>query len=236
MSSGELSLLRQDARRLGTPLSRETAARLVGFLDLLYRWNRSARLTAIARRDAVRLHLLDSLSALPLLEGAESLADVGTGGGLPGIPLAIVNPQVHVWLIESKRRRCSFLRHVLSEMSLTNCEVVEGDAGALRKCAPGFSGAIARAFARPPEFLEVASGIVEPGGIAVVMGGASLCERDLDTVARRLGAVVEACRRVVLPGGTEKRVLLRYRFAGGPLEFEPRGRPEEAGKESPDGS
>ncbi len=217
MNGGELSLLRHDARHLGMVLSEETAARLVSFLDLLYQWNRSAGLTAIARADAVRLHLLDSLVALPLLDGVETLADVGTGGGLPGIPLAIAEPRLQVSLIESKRRRCSALRHVLHEMSLTNCRVLETDVRRLSGSVPRFSAAIARAFAKPAEFLEVASGIVRAGGVAVVMGGASLREQDLAATAARLGAVVEARRRVVLPSGSERRLLLRYRFASGAL-------------------
>ncbi len=215
MNESEVSELVSGARRLGLEVGRDQACRLARYLDLLYQWNRSAGLTRIERADGVRLHLIDSISAVPLLEGVRTLADVGSGGGLPGIPIAVVVPGTHVRLVESKRRRCSFLRHVVSVLELENCEVVEADATRLVGPRPLAEAVIARAFSEPSKFLTLASQLVGPRGVAVVMGGASLPERELDALASSLDAAAEARRRFVLPGGTEKRILVRYRFGRG---------------------
>jgi 16S rRNA (guanine527-N7)-methyltransferase len=100
-------------------------ARLEQHLQLISKWNRVHNLTAVRETEQmVILHLLDSLSVLPHLEGARTVLDVGTGPGLPGIPIAIALPGSHVTLLDSSHKKCAFLQQAKTELGLANVEVV----------------------------------------------------------------------------------------------------------------
>src|SRR5690606_30834440 len=107
----------------GCPVAPDVAAALAEYLALLVKWNRTYNLTGIRDPDElVERHLVESLALAPLLRG-ERIADVGTGAGLPGIPLAIVSPERHFVLIESRAKRVRFLRHVVLTLGLENAEI-----------------------------------------------------------------------------------------------------------------
>src|SRR5262245_46400292 len=114
------------ARRLekaGIALPTADNAALDQFLELLARWNRVFNLTGIrGRRELIERHLVESLALRPLLRG-ERIADVGTGAGLPGVPLAISERARAFTLIESRAKRVRFLRHVVAELHLKNVEI-----------------------------------------------------------------------------------------------------------------
>ena len=117
--------LADGARELGLELTEEQAGRLIAHLDLLDDWNARMNLTAIRERgQQVTKHVLDSLSVRPFLRG-ERIADVGSGAGFPGIPLAIVEPARRFTLIESTGKKCRFLEHVRDTLALPNVEVVQ---------------------------------------------------------------------------------------------------------------
>lgn len=176
---------------------------LSSFLELLYRWNESAGLTTIARADAARLHVLDSLCALPLLADSRQLGDLGSGAGLPGIPLAVMRPDLCVVLVEKKRRKCSFLREAVRELRLTNCEVLEGDAAELAAQGGVFETAIARAFLQPRQLLPVLTKVARERAIAMLGPTA-------DAALGPLPPGWEQVRRIdlELPGGSGERRLL----------------------------
>jgi 16S rRNA (guanine527-N7)-methyltransferase len=159
------------ARRLeraGIRLAEADAAALARFLDLLMRWNRVYNLTGI--RDVAELvdrHLIESLALKPLLKG-ERIADVGTGAGLPGVPLAITERARRFTLIESRAKRVRFLRHVVGELALTNAEVAHGRAEHLRPERP-FDTVLARAVAPPAELLEICRTLTAPGSILLLL-------------------------------------------------------------------
>jgi len=182
--------------------------RLLDYLALLYRWNRRVRLTTIEPADAIRLHLLDSLSLLPYLGPPTDLVDLGSGAGLPGIPLAIADPRRAVLLVESKRKRCSFLLEAIRVLELENCTVVEEDARVLAASGRTYGSVVGRAYLSPPALVELAAGMVAPGGRLLMMGG----RERLDGVG--LAAVAgESFRPVVnevleLPGGSERRRII----------------------------
>ena len=165
------STLVAGARQLGVELSPDAAASMVRYLDHFYSWNDYAGFTSIDRRDGVRLHLLDSLSIAPELAAARSITDLGSGGGMPGIPLAISLPDARVTLVESKRRRCSFLREAIRQLDLqARVTVEERDATQL---APGVppDAVIARAFLPPAELLALASTLLRTDGLLIIMAG-----------------------------------------------------------------
>lgn len=120
------ALLERGLAALGLPMPDDAPDRLLAYLGLLEKWNRTYNLTAI--RDPLRMvthHLLDSLAVLPHLpEG--TLADVGAGGGLPGIPLAIAQPWRRVALNDANQKKAAFLKQAVIELQLANAEVHAG--------------------------------------------------------------------------------------------------------------
>jgi 16S rRNA (guanine527-N7)-methyltransferase len=146
---------------------------LQAYLDLLAKWNKTYNLTAI--RDplqAVSLHVLDSLSVLrELPEGRGELADIGSGGGLPGIPLAIAEPARRVTLNDANEKKGAFLRQAVIELGLRNAEVHIGRAEQWRP-AQRFAVVISRGFASVVDFLSACRHLVAPGGVLAAMKGA----------------------------------------------------------------
>ena len=156
-------------RELG--LDASLAEPLLGYLALLARWNQAYNLTAIRdRREMLVKHLLDSLAMHAHLDGIGSLADLGTGPGLPGIPLAIARPSLQVTLVESNGKKARFLREAVRQLKLGNVSVVESRIEAFD--APGrFDAITARALATLPLILELGGHLLRPGGRLLAMKG-----------------------------------------------------------------
>lgn len=184
--------------------------KLLRYLDLLYIWNRAAGLTTIPRQDAVRLHLLDSLAALAAVDQGPCL-DLGTGAGLPGMVLAIASPAMEFVLVESNRKRCSFLLEVIRVLGVPNARLVQGDVESLPHY-PSYPVVVSRAFRPPAEFLAIAVPLVEPGG-KVVLLMADPTQKVLDELASGCGFPIEGVRRVRLPAGGEPRAIVSFRSA-----------------------
>jgi len=155
---------------LGLALGPGAREKLHEYLALLAKWNRTYNLTAI--RDPLKMvthHLLDSLAVLPELP-AGRLADVGSGAGLPGIPIAIAEPQRAVALAEANQKKSAFLRQAVMELGLGNAEVHQGRAENWRPQAR-FAVVISRGVAELAEFLAACRHLVAPGGVLVAMKG-----------------------------------------------------------------
>ncbi len=146
-------------------------------------------LTGISERaEARRVLLEDALRAAPVVRGtAGAVVDVGSGGGSPGIPLAVELPDREFTLLEAERRKCDFLRRMTSE--LPNVEIVWGRAE--EQPTDGFGVALAKAVAKPPVAAELCLPLVRPGGIAILWVGESADRQRVGRVAERLGAVFE---------------------------------------------
>jgi 16S rRNA (guanine527-N7)-methyltransferase len=146
-------------------------ARLAAHLELISKWNRVHNLTAIRETaQMVVLHLLDSLSILPQLDGARTIADVGTGPGFPGIPVAIVRDDARVTLVESSHKKCAFLQQAKTELALANVEIA---CERVEQFAPPnkFDVVVSRAFSDLPDFVAQASHLLAPGGKLIAMKG-----------------------------------------------------------------
>lgn len=164
------SQLATGVARLNLKLPQGTEARLLDYLTLLQKWNRTYNLTAI--REATQMvshHLLDCLAVVPHVS-ASTLLDVGSGAGLPGIPLALAQPEAQVTLLESSHKKAAFLQQAKSELKLDNvtvaCDRVE-----TWQPGYGFEVAISRAFSDLAEFAAAAGRHVAPGGILAAMKG-----------------------------------------------------------------
>lgn len=201
---GSVPFLIGGAGVLGIELTAEQARRLLAHLDLLDEWNARMNLTAIRDRSSqLTKHLLDSLSVRPYLRG-ERIADVGSGAGFPGIPLAIVEPERHFALIESTGKKCRFLEHVRDSLGLANVEVVQSRAEAYE---PGrrFDTVLARAVGPIPELVRVAGRLVAGGGRLLAMKG----RHPADEIGVKLnGWKVAAVHRLLVPGLAEERHLV----------------------------
>jgi 16S rRNA (guanine527-N7)-methyltransferase len=155
---------------LGLTLERDVQRRLLDYLALIDKWNRVYNLTAIREPEKmVSHHLLDSLAVAPHMD-ARRLLDVGSGAGLPGIPLALAKPQMHVTLLDSNHKKTAFLNQAVMELQLNNAEVCSERVEAWH--APDkFDAIISRAFSDIAEFVRMTEHLLAPGGIFVAMKG-----------------------------------------------------------------
>jgi len=170
--------LRAGASALGVQLDDAQVATLCRFLHELELWN--ARVNLVGERDRLALverHLVDSLAAVPLLsalEAAPRIADVGSGAGLPGVPLAIALRAPTTWLIEPRKKRASFLRSVRRALGDVGLEVVEArgeDVAARADCRGAFDVVVSRATLADRDLLACAAPLVRPGGLLVAYRG-----------------------------------------------------------------
>lgn len=162
--------LAQGLGELGLGLPEETQRRLIEYLALLRKWNKTYNLTSI--REASRMvgeHLLDCLAVVPHLDAA-TLLDVGSGAGLPGIPLALALPRMRVTLLDSSHKKAAFLRQARIELALDNVEVVCERVEVWRPDRV-FEVVISRALSDLAEFAALAGRHVAPGGRLAAMKG-----------------------------------------------------------------
>jgi len=167
------AVLHAGLQQIGVSLDGERQDHLIAYRDLLHKWNRSFNLTAVRDPDEmVVLHLLDSLAVLPYLDHADGLQaiDIGTGGGLPGIPLAIARPRQHWVLLDSNHKKGSFLRQVAAELRLPNVEVVVKRIEDFAPL-PRLDLAISRAFSSLEAFVAAAMRVLKPVGRMFAMKG-----------------------------------------------------------------
>jgi len=192
------------ARALGVELEPQQAAKLIAHLDLVDEWSARMNLTAIRDRpQQLTKHVLDSLSVAPWLRGSR-VADVGSGAGFPGVPLAVVRPELQFALVESTGKKCRFLEHVRETLSLGNVEVVQSRAEAYQP-AVRFDTVLARAVGPLAELVRNAGLLVAGGGRMLAMKG----RYPEDELARKLdGWKVVAVHALHVPGLDEERHLV----------------------------
>jgi len=193
---------------LGLALPAAARVKLLAFVDLLAKWNRTYNLTAIREPERmVTHHLLDALAVLPHLPAASGLRvlDVGAGGGIPGIPLAIARPDWTVVLVDANHKKVTFMTQAAIELDLPN---VTAHATRVEAFAPAarFDIVISRAFSDLATFAQAAGRHVAPGGFLVAMKGVHPDEElaalpgDLEVVAAPTLAVpgLDAARHVIV--------------------------------------
>jgi len=168
MAEGESDRLLLATQTLGLSVSPDQIEQLVAYVDLLEKWNRAYNLTAIRdRREMVDRHLIEGLSIAPLLPG-DSRVDVGTGAGLPGIPLAIIEPSVHYVLLDSNGKKTRFLSEVKRALALSNIDVETTRVESWRPDRH-FDAVVTRAFADLGTTLERVDHLMGPQGMLFAM-------------------------------------------------------------------
>lgn len=168
-------LLNKGLARLGLLSDDAMAKQLLDYLALLQKWNKVYNLISRQENDnLVVRHLLDSLSVLPYINGVHVI-DVGSGAGLPGIPLAIACPQRHFTLLDSNSKKARFRNQAVIELGLRNVTVVDARVETYQP-AQAFDTVITRAFAQIAEMLAVAGHLAAPGGRFLAMKGVNPAE------------------------------------------------------------
>lgn len=155
---------------LGLDVGSHAQAALLEYLGLLEKWNKTFNLTAIHEPGRMLTHhLLDSLAILPFV-GAGPVLDVGSGAGLPGIPLAILRPTMQVTLLDASQKKCGFMQQAAIDLKLPNVTVVHGRVEDYRPAA-GFPQIVSRAFSDLSEFVRLTRHLVAEGGEWLAMKG-----------------------------------------------------------------
>ena len=195
---------------LGQSFPEGTAEKLGVLINELERWNRKVNLTAIRdKSEMITAHLLDSLVAVPLLEG-KTVLDVGTGPGFPGLPLAIVQPERQFTLLDSNNKKIMFAQHAAGLLDLDNVSAVKARG---EDYAPGhgFDTVIARALAALPRLVEIAGHHVGEDGVFVALKGRYPTE-ELEELEKLELPWRHAVTELNVPGlekGSRHAVLLR---------------------------
>ena len=201
-------LLREGLAALPLNLGRSSQNKLLHYLELLEKWNSVYNLTAIRDpADMVARLILDSLVIMPHLNGSR-LVDVGTGAGLPGIPLAIACPDVFVSLLESRRKPTQFLSHVVTALGLSNVQVVLKRAEQYRPMEK-FDTLTARAFGTVQRLLTAAGHLCRPHGRILALKG-RYPKRELDQLSTDTFELVDVVPlRVPQLGAARHLVIMR---------------------------
>ncbi len=185
-------------------LSPAQTSRLMDYLSLLQKWNRTYNLTAI--RDPAKMvshHLLDSLSIVNLVK-AGRLLDVGTGAGLPGIPLAIARPDIRITMLDSNNKKTAFVQQVVSELALTNAMVVNERVESWKQDEK-FDAIVSRAFSSLRDFAEKTGHLLAEEGELLAMRGLQPDEEMADLPP---GFSIRQSVKLVVPGVDGQRHLV----------------------------
>jgi 16S rRNA (guanine527-N7)-methyltransferase len=190
---------------MGLAVPEETQTLLLRYLALIQKWNGVYNLTALREPETMLVrHLLDSLAVVPYI-GGQRIVDIGSGAGLPGIPLALAHPEWHVALVESNHKKAIFLQQVRIELDLQNVEVVAARVENFRS-DEGFDIVISRAFSDLADFVKLAGHLCKPGSGRLVAMKGVFPHEELSQLPPQF--VAEKVLPVVIPGLEAERHLV----------------------------
>ena len=164
------NILISGLKTLNLSFKPEQIEQLLGFIKLIAKWNKAYNLTAVRNNeDMARLHILDSLAILPHIEG-KRVIDIGTGAGLPGIPLAIFLPEVEFVLLDSNAKKTRFVQQVILELKLKNVSVIHSRVEDYQPKL-GFDIITTRAFTNLADMVKMTAHLLSPDGVLLAMKG-----------------------------------------------------------------
>jgi 16S rRNA (guanine527-N7)-methyltransferase len=202
--------LRSGLAELGLMFSADEDKKLERFVELLEQWNRAYNLTAVRDpEEMVTKHLLDSLVLLPFVQQGPVL-DVGTGAGLPGIPLAVSLPALCFTMLDSNGKKTRFVTHAVATLGLRNVEVVQARVEDYRPAEP-FATVISRAFSSLQDFARMAGPACMSGGRLLAMKGV-YPKQELDEIPA--GFRLLAVHPLKVPGLDAERCVVEIEKAG----------------------
>lgn len=201
-------LLKDALKENGYAVNDATRQKLTLYLELMLTWNRVFNLTTITDpRDMVYLHIVDSLAVHDYLHG-NRLLDVGTGAGLPGLPLAIMHPEQHWVLLDKNSKKTRFLTQAIAELGLTNVEVVQARSEDFHPMQ-GFDSILSRAFGTLRMFIETTEHLLSANGMFIAMKG-KYPQEELNDIPDRF--LVQDVVRLNIKGKDIERHIVRLRI------------------------
>jgi 16S rRNA (guanine527-N7)-methyltransferase len=209
--------LEAGAQVLGLELPGSLAALLERYADRLLIWNRKVNLTAVtAPAEVAEKHLLDSLLLLKVLGAARTLLDIGSGAGLPGLPIACARPDVSVLCCDSVAKKVAFVKAVAVELSLQNARGLVARASGAPEAdgLPRAELVVSRAVSEPELWVPLGEKYLAAGGTLVAMLGRDADEARLAAIGQASGLALTGVRRFELPSSRSSRALACWRRAG----------------------
>ena len=207
-------ILKEGASELGVSLNHKMMQMFLVYLKELKEWNQKVNLTSLKKDTAIiGKHFIDSLSLVPYLPSKASLLDLGSGAGFPGIPVKIAKPSLKVTLLEAKRKKVNFQRHLVRKLGLTCIDSLQGRADSLKTenaLQLSFDIVTSRAFSRLEKFLILGMPFVKRGGCLIAMKGKHAREelKDSQDMLKGLPLEVSRIEGLTLPFGGGRRYLI----------------------------
>ena len=204
------TLLQNGCQQMDIELSDEKAEQFIQLTELLIRWNKKINLTSITKPDeVVNKHILDSLSLLPHVHGG-NLLDVGTGAGFPGVPLAMMLPDVEFTLLDSNHKKITFIKHVVAKLGLNNLKATHSRIQDLKTEMP-FSSITARAFADLNDLLKWLPNVYDSNTKILAMKG-KMPESEIESLREGVLSsqwTVQAIEPLHVPGLEAERCVVK---------------------------
>lgn len=195
-------ILQQGLQVLNIPVNENQLTALLAFIKLIEKWNKAYNLTAVRDpEEMARLHILDSLAVLPFIKG-QNIADIGTGAGLPGIPLAIFLPEVEFTLVDSNSKKTRFVQQAILELKLENVKVIHSRVEQLQP-SQLFSCVMMRAFSSLPEIMRLTRHLIDTDGMLLAMKGQTP-EDELENISQSYSIIP-----IQIPGVEAERCLIQ---------------------------
>lgn len=217
MDNTLIKTLSEGAAEIGVRLGTAELERFVAYHREILLWNRRMNLVSErSSREIVVRHFLDSLTPAPFLERPQgSLIDLGSGGGFPGIPLRIALPDLQLSLVETSRKKSSFLSHIVRTLALDGVQVLRERVETLtagKTLSGRFDAVISRAAFKLPELLRMAAFFLKPGGQLIAMKGPDLRIEMMETeqISAATGMVFTAQRHASRSGENRSRIIIIY--------------------------
>lgn len=206
--------LERKAKQLDVPLEKKQLDQFFQYKEMILDWNQKINLTAIKEeKEMIDKHFIDSISIVSKIEGKETILDVGTGAGFPGIPIKIAKEEVEITLLDSLRKRIVFLEEVIKQLQLKKIETIHGRAEEIGQdisYREKYDVVLSRAVATSNVLLEYMLPFVKIGGKCICMKGPNLQEeiKDIGNALLILGGEVEEIQEIVLPETEMKRTIM----------------------------
>ena len=214
------------SKKINIDLTEKQIQDFYNYMNLLLEWNEKINLTAITEMDDVILkHFIDSITILKYLKENESIIDVGTGAGFPGIPVAIMNYRFNITLLDSLNKRITFLDEVCKKLELNNIKTIHGraeDFGQDSKTREKYDIAVSRAVANLATLSEYLLPFVKVGGMCICMKGPD-AEKEIEDAKfaiKELGGEIEKVEKFVLPDtDMERNIILIKKIKETPKKY-----------------
>ena len=207
-------IMQRYLKEIGTKLDTSEQEAFYNYMNLLLKWNENINLTAITdEKEIILKHFIDSLTINKYMEGKETVMDIGTGAGFPGIPLKIVNKEIKFILVDSLNKRINFLEEVKGQLNLKNMELIHARAEDLahdEEYREKTDAIVSRAVSNLSTLAEYMLPFVKTGGLCICMKGSNISEEieSSKNALDVLGGKIEKIEKIFLPNSDMERNII----------------------------